>query len=200
MEENRDTTYYIWEILFRCRVPQLQTTSAEYIRHFGVPSTGIPEYDKSLANQLIDTAISIVKMVEYFKKGIPVYIVQQKDVKTIYEYIENHIHAWKNNIQKGVHIGNAPIDDLIAMDQFANKIYEHAKYNFTKEMADSLLLRQISGVMSVNKFNIIKPVEEEELKTITVNAIEEDQDDGYAKRESFADLFKNRKVGDRKWR
>lgn len=199
MENKADTAYYIWEYLFRCRVPQLQTTSAEYIRHFGVPTTGIPEYDKNLANQLVDTAIPIVKMVEYFKKGIPVYIIKQSDVKTIYEYIEQHIHAWKNNIQRGIHIGNAPIDDLIVMDQFANKIYEHAKYNFTKEMADSMLLRQMSSVMSVNKSNILKPIEDE-LKTVTVNAVEDDPNDGYKPRESFADLFKNRKIGERKWR
>ena len=117
--EQKPTSYYIWEPLFRCRVPQLQTTSKEYLRHFGMPTTGNDAYDKDLANQLIDTAIPIAKMVEYFTKGIPVYIVKQADVKTIYEYIENHLLAWKRQLEQGVNIGGAPVDDLIAMDAFA---------------------------------------------------------------------------------
>ena len=132
-------------------------------------------------------------MVEYFTKGIPVYIVKQADVKTIYEYIENHLLAWKRQLEQGVNIGGAPVDDLIAMDAFANKIYEHAKYHFTREVADSIFLRQMGAI---NRNTFISPLS----TPAPVNSDKTDENDGYHSRDSLAEHFKEKRVGIRKWR
>jgi hypothetical protein len=188
ISKEKDTAYYIWELLFRCRVPQLQSTSVTYLKHFGTHTTGIEEIDRDLSNQLIDTAIPIVRMVEYYQKGVPVYIVKQEDVKTIYEYIENHIQAWKSRLEAGVNIGGAPIDDLVAMDEFAHNIYEHAKYHFTRETANSLMIRHMSKIAGFNSNNILKNPEEEK------------EENKYPNRLSMSDLFKERKLGMRRWK
>lgn len=191
MADNNDTSYFIWEPLFRVRVPQLQTTSAEYLRHFGTPTTGDASIDRDLANQLIDTAIPIIKMVEYYKKGIPVYIVKTADTKTIYEYIENHLLAWKRKLEVGVNIANAPIDDLIVLDKFANSIYEHAKYHFSPDVVESVFLR---GMPTINRSSFIQqPQVVDQSKT-------QEELDNYPKRDSLTDHFKDRRIGVRKWR
>lgn len=191
MTDIKDTSYYIWEPLFRVRVPQLQTTSAEYIRHFGTPTTGDASIDRDLANQLIDTAIPIAKMVEYFKKGIPVYIAKTSDTKIIYEYIENHLLAWKRRLEVGVNIANAPIEDLILLDRFANSVYEHAKYHFTPDVVESTFLRSMPTMISKSNF-LSAPAQP--------STAEQTEEDNYPKRDSLTDHFKDRRIGVRKWR
>lgn len=194
MDETKPTSYYIWEPLFRCKVPQLQTTSKAYLKHYGMPTTGNDAYDKDLANQLIDTAIPIVKMVEYFSKGIPIYIVKSADIKTIYQHIENHLLAWKRQLDHGLNIGGAPVDDLIAMDAFANKIYDHAKFHFTREIADSIFLRQMG---SINRNTFLSPV----VTPVTETALNKPSEgDGYEQRGSMSEHFKEKRAGIRKWR
>ncbi len=193
MQEDKPSSYYIFEILFRVRVPQLQTTSATYLKIFGAPTTGHNGYDRDLMNQLIDTAIPISKMVEYFGKGIPVRIVRQDDTKLIYDYIEKHLLAWRRQLEHGLNIGNAPVDDLILMDQFANSVYEHAKYNFTKEIADSLFVRQLSGISGgINRNNFLSPL---------VNPNEEpNKEEELPSRQGMSEIFKESRAGIRKWR
>lgn len=195
-----DTSNYIFDYLFKCRIPNLQTMSEEYIRFFGMPTTGDPSIDKAMADQWITTMIPISKMVEYSKQGITIKVVKYEDVKTIYNYISLHLQAWKNQIGNGINIGSAPIDDLIDLDAFANIVYDHAKFQFTRDIADSLLERQMSGITRFNKSNFFKPdIKINETGSDNITRINSEPVDNYPKRESLSDIFKDRKIGYRKW-
>lgn len=188
--QKEDTTALIFDSLFLCRFPDMQTRSAEHIRMFGIVYTGDSAMDKDLSNQWITTYITIAKMVEFHKTSVPIKVVKYEDVKKIYDYISRHLHAWKSHIEDGLNIGNAPIDDLIAMDEFANTVYDQAKFQFTRSIADSILMRQLSTVGRFNKDNIFStPVVSE---NTVINPIEDT-----FKRDSLADIFKDRKVGKR---
>lgn len=198
IDPNKDSSFYIWEPLFKVSISQLHTTSTTYLRMFGSPTTGDPDTDRVLANQDLVTYISIAKMIEHYKKGVAIRVINYNDTKRIYDYIENHIHAWKNNLQNGVNIGGAPIEDLIILDRFASTVYQHAKHLISQEELDSFLVKSMSKIQTINKFNIIKPLEDK-VKTVTINASEEPEDK-YVPRESLIDIFKNSSVGARKWR
>lgn len=193
-----DTSKNLWDLKFLCRFPELQSRSIEHIKFFGTPTTNDPAIDRELSQQWITSYISINDMVEHFKAGVPVKVVSYEDVKKIYEYISQHLHAWKSQISVGINIGDAPLDDLVDLDRFANVVYDHAKYQFTREMADSILAKSISSVVKINKTNFFKP--EVNIKNddniSRINAVEEDI---YPKREELADLFKDRKITTRRW-
>lgn len=197
IDPNKPSDYYIWEPVFRCTIPQLQTTSTTYLRLFGSPTTGHPEIDKSLNDQTLTTYLTIAKMVEYYKKGVPVRVAQYKDTKTIYEYIENHIRAWKRRLETGINIGGAPIEDLITMDQFATSVYQHARHLIDQEEIDSFLIKSMNQVQSINKFNILKPLVTENEEVTKINV---DDEPVFPQRDSLADVFKNSRVIGRKWK
>lgn len=185
-----DSTYYLWEVLFECKIPYLASTSTDYIRQMGFPDSGDPMVNNELMNQWIHTALPIEKMIDYFKKNVTVRILKPNDTKVIYEYIENHLMQWKRKLEYGVNIGDAPIDDLIMMDRFANKVYEHAKWLFTEEIAYSTLIKSMSSISAITRSNFIK-MKAPELGIMT------NQDDSYVdprmsqKRESLDTVFKN---------
>lgn len=193
-----DTAEIIFTRLFKCRIPNLQTMSEDYIRIFGMPTTGDAGIDNELANEWITTMLTIEKMAEYHKQNVQLKIVRYEDVKEIYDHISNHLQAWRHQIENGINIGDAPIEDLILLDDFANTVYDHAKYQFTRTMADSLLQRHLSGILRVNKHNFFKDdptVTTTEDKTV-INGEDEDK---HPKRESLANIFKDRMIGNRRW-
>ncbi len=135
---------------YKCRFSYLQSRTVEDIKNTGVVVTGIREIDKDIDNQLITSYLTIEQMVNYFKQGVSIRLVSQADVKTIYAAIDDYLESWKSQLTRGVNIGGAPFEYLIAMDRFANTIYEHAKYHFTEDAISSVMARHLSEIGGLN--------------------------------------------------
>lgn len=141
----RDTTVGIWDYLYKVRIPDLQSRSVEDIRENGVRITGVEHIDKAMSKNKRTVYINIDEMVEYYRNGVPIQVIDPKDTKAIYDAISKHIYAWQDYIKNGVNLGSAPIEDLILMDQFANTVYEHAKYLFQTDSFKDLVKRHFGG-------------------------------------------------------
>lgn len=194
-QQEIDTTSLLWEYYFKVRMPYLQTRSLQDIKNTGVAVTGIREIDNDIPNQQLTTMLTIAQMAEYYQEGVPIRVVMYEDIKTIYSYISQHIHAWKSRLQYGVNIGNAPIQDLILLDQFANAIYDHAKYQFTTEIADSLIGQHFAKTQraTVNNFfnsrvigQLNKPA------NFSYKDKYEEKEEEYPERDSLGEFFKHR--------
>ena len=114
-EANRDTAWPIWHKLFMCRVRMIDTLSADYIKHFGMPATGIAEYDTEIPKEAVIRMLTINQMVEFYKKGVNVSVVNLKDTKIIYDFITDHLLAWKDKLNNSFGNRGAPLDDLILL-------------------------------------------------------------------------------------
>lgn len=200
-----DTTVFIWDYLFKVRVPYLQSRSIDDIRKHGVALSGVAEIDNDIHNQWQTTMISIAKMVTFYREGVPIRVSAESDVKLIYEHISNHIHAWKTRLENGINIGDAPIDDLIMMDQFASTIYEHAKYQFTPEIVNSLLAQHMTSVQRVNAHNFFSSSVMSKLNNPDhdgqegITMINGEGEDAYPERDTLSEFFKNRLVNLRRY-
>lgn len=145
------TNYY-----YKCRFSYLQSRTVEDIKNTGVVVTGISEIDKDIDNQLVTTYLTIEQMVNYFKEGVSIRLVSQADVKTIYEAIDDYLESWKSQLTRGVNIGGTPFEYLIAMDRFANTIYDHAKYHFTEDAIGSVMVRHLTEIAGLNANNFFR--------------------------------------------
>lgn len=188
---NSGTDTKLWEYFYRVRVPYLQSRSIQDIRTTGVNITGIASIDDDIKNQLVTCMLPVAQMVDYYRNGVHVLIPASTDIKDIYDTISAHLYAWQKMIQYGINIGDAPVEDLIDMDQFANSVYDHAKYQFTPEILNSLIANRLNEVQRVNASNFFTnqnpfQVNDEGVTMINSEPIPE--------RESLADMFKNRLV------
>lgn len=198
-ENQRDTAWYIWNKLFMCRVPYLQSMSPDYVRHFGVPMSGDPVRDKAIVSEKITTMLTIAQMVEYFSKGVTVGVVKHADTSLIYQYISDHLNAWRQQLEVGLNNRDAPLDDLLAMDRFASAVYVHAKQHFDDEFVEGIIARRMRGAMRVNRTNLFlrrpgdpKPVPGEE-----------PQAPAKPERNSMAEVFASRRAtvkGGKSWK
>lgn len=183
----------IWEALFMASVPFKDTMSDEYVRLFGMPTVGDPAIDRDMHNQPIYTYMTINKMVEYFRSGISVKVQKHSDTKRIYDTISRYINCWKEHLDHGINIGDAPIDDLILLDRFAGVVFEHAVQHFTREYLNSDAIRDLTGGgtwMSRSSFD--KPVVIQE----------NDEAQQFQKHQSLAQLFSERIIssGGPRWK
>lgn len=196
----RDTTRALWENYYLARVPYMQTTSVEYMRQVGTYVTGDKDVDRALANQWVTTMLSIAKMIEFYASGAQIKIVKQSDIKEIYKHISTHLEAWLHHLTHGVNIHNAPIDDLITMDRFANEIYDHAKYHFTPDLVNSMLVNQLASTSMFNASNFFTGVDlskkSDEASDITrINSF-----DDIPERESLSDYLKEHLYHLKRWK
>lgn len=187
----------IFDRLYRVSIPTRQMLTIEEQRMFGVRAIGDRALDSALLNERTITWISIDKMIDYFKDGVTVGIVDPSDCKKIYEAISPHLNHWIAHFRKGVNFSNAPVEDLILMDKFAATVYGHAKYHFTSEMMASSIGQRLSEFMPLNPMNFFKsgPVLTNKVKT----GFEEDKlkvsyNPKESEHESLADVFKRAAV------
>lgn len=134
--ENRDTRYALWYERYQCRVPYIQTLSVEELEEHGLPTAGDPHHDHAMQWEPILISIPIHRMAELWSSGANIALVNKSDAPKIYEAISAHLFAWKNHIENSYHPTQPPIEDLLVLDQFANIIYEHAKYAYDKTFID----------------------------------------------------------------
>jgi glutamate synthase domain-containing protein 2 len=184
-------------------MPYQQTRAIEDIKAHGTNICGVKEIDKSAGTELYNTMLTPAQMAEYYREGVPIRVIKYADIEEIYEAISQHIHAWKNRLEKGINIGGAPIDDLILLDRFANTIYDKAKYQFTPEIADSLVGKSMSDLQRVNVHNFF------DAKVLTnilagaddkgVTRINADKEEELPDRESLGEFFKTRLSGLRRY-
>lgn len=185
------TEVKVWEYFYRVRVPYLQSRTNEDIRRTGVNVTGIPSIDNDIKNQLVTCMLPIAYMIDYYRNGVHVLIPASTDIKDIYDTISDHLYAWKKMIEYGINIGDAPVDDLIEMDRFANSVYDYAKYQFTPDILNSLIANQMNAIQRVNASNFFANTNKFETNADGITMI---NGENIPERESLADMFKNRLV------
>ena len=154
----------IFERKYEIRIKVIDNISVEEVSFYGMTTTGDTEYDKSLSEELITRWLSVNEMVEYFKRGRPFRVVNIKDTTEIYEVIHQYLLSWKVRLQNSVNIGNAPVDDLIALDSFATSIHGYACENMTVQKTQSSLMNYFNSVGLGRSISQSEPTKEPGVK------------------------------------
>lgn len=191
-EDRVDTTNAIWEKLYLVTVPEIHATSEAFVRQYGTPITMDRQVDRTLSNQWFTRYMTINDMVDLWREGSHVRIHSEKDIKDIYDTLAAHLEGWKHQLERGINIGGAPLDDLIAMDDFANAVYKHARHHLTQDIVDSIFAKHLSASAGVTPGNFFaRPV----VPTETDSAkIQQQIEDNLPKRDSLGDFLKHRLV------
>ncbi len=143
----------IFHKLFLARVPILSTFSEEEIEITGIPMHQNMEDEKKTESMLNTTTVMITinDMVEKYKNGFKISIVNYEDMSFIYAVIQDHLLAWRNRRITSLNSTSTNVDnDLIDLDSFANEIFGIHKVKivndnmivkpaFTNSLADILM-------------------------------------------------------------
>ena len=126
----------IFHKLFLARVPILSTYSEEEIEITGIPMHQNNETDKRTESMLDTTTVMITinDMVEKYKNGFKISLVNYDDMSFVYNVIQDHLLAWKNRRITSLNKTSSNVDeDLIFLDSFANEIFDIHKVKIIDE-------------------------------------------------------------------
>lgn len=169
----------IWERLFLVSLNYKDTLSSDHIRTFGMPTVGDTSIDNDMHNQLVDRYLTIDQMVDHHKVGNQIYVKIHAETKDIYDIISAYLLCWKQNLENGINIGGAPLEDLVALDRFASAVYDHAVEHISDDYIHSNIINFI-GNRKVGRAAFDKKPEE----VVNPNEVKT--------RESLATLFSER--------
>lgn len=191
MAHPQDTAVPIFKKLFMIRVPVTATRTEQDIKLFGTVFTGIEDIDRGHLNEWVTVMWTINRMVESYKKGIPIKVVNQNDSKVIYNHIQDHLSAWKVYKETGINLSKVPYDDLIDLDAFANQIYEVVKYSITADHKPKSTLDDYFKQLNFLAKQHIEDVIEKPIQNVQRSRTwREDFGKDLPKRESFGDYYK----------
>jgi hypothetical protein len=197
MTQQKDTAAPLWDRVFRCSVSRNLTTSDYYIETFGFVGTGDKERDKELKDEIIDTYVNINKLVDYYQRDIPFRLYRYEDTKIIYELIQEHLEAWSDRLHRAVNIADAPIEDLIALDQLANAVYDKAKYYMNPSDAGGAFTRLLGKNVSFKRSSFKMPAKSGPIEDIVIG---KEETDNFPVRDSMSEKFKSIGIGMRRWK
>jgi hypothetical protein len=135
----------IWKNIYMCSIAHKDNVSEEDLQFFGMPTVGDFQVDQDISHQKITVYFTINRMVELYEKGISFNVVHHSDTKGIYDVISSYLNAWRDQLDQGINIGGAPLDDLILLDRFATDVYVHAQRHFTPDYVNSKLLNRLGS-------------------------------------------------------
>jgi len=141
------------EYLFKVSVPYIYTLSEEDIMLYGIYQSGNKQIDKDAHKQMTNVYIPTKMILEHFKNGATIRLVNANDIKDIYSTIQEYLEAWRGMLSHGINLSEAPADDLLELDRLAEEIFSRAKYYFGGDEVESVLTMHLNGINRVHSSN-----------------------------------------------
>lgn len=136
----------IWKDLYAVYVPDFVTMNTDYIRKFGVPSSGNRDVDKMMATNTTYVKIPIIKILEYFDNGVEVQIPVRADMISMHKSIEDYLTEWREHIKYEINLNpNEHKTLLLSLEKLSKLIYDKA---YPKEVLDAPITAASFGLVS----------------------------------------------------
>jgi hypothetical protein len=115
-------SYKIFHRMFLVNVAQIALINPEYLKTFGLASTGDRNLDRQVLNDMTSTYLSINAILEIRRKGYHVQVVGEFDI--MYEIIVGHIHDWLDILAEPIlYKKPPPLDDIQDLEILAQGLH-----------------------------------------------------------------------------
>ena len=160
----------LWDRYFFVRVNSMASANPLRMEKYGMRVTGVEEWDRDIDKQENTCQWNINMMFEHWRRGNYVRVVNYADTVIIYDIIQQHLYAWAQHLKSGINVGDAPLKDLIELDQFTKVVYDKARNMFTPEERETAIASNFTNISKINFSNILGRVRA--VSTITADGIE----------------------------
>lgn len=113
---------------FTVEVPSIALKSIAEIRERGIYAIGNDEHDHTkYAHAPVETSLTLNQCFELWRAGHRVTVLKISEMLDMFNIITLHLQHWISYLNRGIQISDAPFEELLSLDQFADKIYPHAQ-------------------------------------------------------------------------
>lgn len=99
-------------------------------------------------NEKVLKQLTTAQLVELHKEGCPIIFYNPEDTVRVYRYIKDHVAKLENDSSNLLHTNRIPIDDLVAMDDFAESLHGIARIHSPTRVGNTPLGRKLDNLMA----------------------------------------------------
>jgi len=148
---NPPAAYCIFFHPYLCTVPKIHLMADIHFREIGVGSTGNKATDNEMLGEMITTYITIARMVELHHDGVNITIESPEQAVGIYRVLKQHLTDWDLELTHSINRRQPPTEALIAMDNFADSLWNVAKFYVKEEIHSVSLFKALSDLDRTNR-------------------------------------------------
>lgn len=141
---NHSPAYKIFHYNFEVTIPTIYLYSPEYLKTFGLSSSGDKRVDEGQVMAPTRAHLTIAAMAEYHDEGASIGLINPEDSARIYTYISQHLRDWKDSVSRDINRRNAPTEDLRKLENFAKEVYKSARHFIQEEPTNSSLFNKLN--------------------------------------------------------
>lgn len=141
---NHSPAYKIFHYNFEVTIPAMYLYSPEYLKTFGLTSSGDKTIDEGQALAPTRAYLTIAAMAEYHDEGATIGLINPKDSVRIYTYIKQHLMDWRDVFRRDFNRRDVPSEDLRKLENLAKEIYKSARHFMTEEPTNSTLFDKLN--------------------------------------------------------
>lgn len=187
-----DTSAALFDNRYLVSIRTLDVRTISDIKAHGTYTTGDKGFDQALMNARQKLYLNIAEIVTYHKQGVEVRLTNPADGKNIYDAITAHLERWSDIIRKNLNMGDAPVEDLRDLDNYASTIYDVVKYQYKVDRPGDSFLDGLQAVLGENN-NVVDSFQAVP-EVITFGAVAKNEDKTiipeYEEREGFGDVLR----------
>lgn len=125
MSENKEqtTAWWVFDKRWRCNTVQDAVTSDEDLQRHGSYTSTDRNVDRATRTAIQTYFLPISQMAVIVDKGYPLALGIPEDAPKVYNAVQNHLLAWIEFSKSNFHGQKIPLEDLIVLERFADKVY-----------------------------------------------------------------------------
>lgn len=133
----------IWDRLYNVFVPDIMTQSPDYIKRFGVHVTGDKTIDNRNTYNFTNVKIPVIRIAEYFERGVEVQIPSRDDLIQIHKDIELYLAEWREHMKYDINLSIAENKEMLfSLEKLSKEVYNKAQ---PREVIDNLFIHKKIG-------------------------------------------------------
>lgn len=144
----KSAAYKIFHYYYKVYIAQHFMYSSDYIKAFGIPTSGDKDIDKTLANSKTLVQLTIAQMADKLDMGASMSLEDPKISVEIYDTIRQHLLDWDNHVRNSLASVDPPLEDLQKLDKLAAEVYKIAKVYMVNALPHNSLISRFRKMAS----------------------------------------------------
>lgn len=127
LQKEKTPAFKIFHFFYEVIIPQHHLYSNDYLKEFGIPTSGDSAVDKEMANSPTYARKTIAQLAELVSEGASITLSNPEDSVQIYETIQAHLKQWNDKISRSPVDIKPPLEDLRLLDELAGLVFQVAR-------------------------------------------------------------------------
>lgn len=136
----------IFKYYVDCMIPQMYLVDHDFVERFGLSTSMNDAVDSGRMNAQVPARLTVAQMADKARQGAQIALMCPEDSKQIYGWIRDHVSDWHDALARDPNRRDAPLEDLAALEEFAELLFPMARLFMESQPTTSKLFNALENM------------------------------------------------------